>query len=105
MNKKTKIPQIKKDLWSFLNNEEGKIIKKNALKVGISVAILGLIADRAAAQHNNCWQQNHSSHSSGCPTDYNTNFGSEIPCDCPSNYTSYCPSYGGWLLPKLWRLP
>jgi hypothetical protein len=99
MNNKIKLPQIKKSVWSFLNDEEGKIIKKNALKIGVSVALLGLIADKAAAQHSSCWQpEDHTSHSNSCPADntsYNALYDSlDNVSDCPSYVPcDACPSY------------
>lgn len=57
-----KLPSIKKDIKDFLLSEEGKITKKNIAKLGISLAILGMMLQpqSAQAQHTS-----HSSHSSG----------------------------------------
>lgn len=55
-----KIPRIKKDIKDFLFNEEGNISKKNIAKLGISLAVLGMMLEPqgAQAQHTS-----HSSHS------------------------------------------
>ena len=85
---KKKIPSIKKDLRSFLNEEEGKITKKDALMTGVTIAIMGFLTGRVAAQHDNCWGQEHNSHSNApCSADYTTYCPSDAPCPtyCPSN--------------------
>ena len=43
--KKSMIPKLKKEIDNFLLNEEGKIARKNIAKLGISLAILGLILE------------------------------------------------------------
>ncbi|MCK5580427.1 MAG: hypothetical protein KAJ18_04060 [Candidatus Omnitrophica bacterium] len=35
------LPQIKKDLKTFLLSEEGKIVEKNAVKLGVSLLAIG----------------------------------------------------------------
>ena len=52
--KKSMIPKLKRKIDDFLLNEEGKISRKNIAKLGISVAILGLMLDSdnpAYAEH------------------------------------------------------
>jgi len=61
--KKTKdkrIPAIKKDIKDFLFNEEGNIPKKNIVKIGISLAVLGMMIEPQGAQAGHT---SHSSHS------------------------------------------
>ncbi len=84
MPNKKKLPTIKKDIRTFLNSEEGKITKKNALRVGISISFLGFFLGQIAnAAHTSCWPpSNHSSHSS-------------CGADCPADDTSDDSSYNG----------
>lgn len=51
--RKTKFPQIKKDIKDFLLSEEGKVSKKNIAKIGMSLTVLGLLLqpESAQAQH------------------------------------------------------
>ena len=37
-----KIPQLKKDIKDFLTREEGNIVKKDVVKMGMSLLVLGL---------------------------------------------------------------
>ncbi len=65
--KKTDFPQIKKELKAFLSSEEGKIIEKNAIKFGITLAAItgamnGLIKPGDA--NANCTHTSHGSHGS-----------------------------------------
>jgi len=48
-----KIPKIKKNLKAFLTSEEGKITKKNALKLGVILTMIGatLGAKAVSAAH------------------------------------------------------
>ena len=69
MKKSYKFPKFKKDIKDFLLSEEGKIAKKDIAKIGISLAVLGLMfPSRAAAMHTNFFSTagrgGHSSHSS-----------------------------------------
>lgn len=71
MKKKTqKLPQLKKQLRDFLTSEEGKITKKDILKIGLSLIALSLmLPSEGAAQHtsglrNDASQGRHVSHSS-----------------------------------------
>lgn len=56
---KAKFPQVKKDIKDFIFNEEGKISKNNIAKLGISLAVLGMMLqpENTQAQHSS-----HSSH-------------------------------------------
>jgi hypothetical protein len=62
INKKTnkKVPLVKRDIKDFLFSEEGNISKKNIAKIGVSLAVLGVMLEpqSAHAQHTS-----HSSHS------------------------------------------
>jgi len=59
-----KLPSIKKDIKNFLNSEEGKLTKKSALKLGLTLGIIGLITEQTVnAQHNSCWTKD-------CTSDY-----------------------------------
>ncbi|HNX82423.1 MAG TPA: hypothetical protein PKL77_09800 [Candidatus Omnitrophota bacterium] len=75
-SKRGKIPQIKKDIKDFLSSEEGKISKKNIVKIGISTAIVGMMMDpqHAFAQHTDNvgahtsdWQAANAGHNSHQP--------------------------------------
>ena len=70
---KKKIPQIKKDIRNFLNSEEGKITKKNGLKLGTTLAVMGIMLNHTVSAHNSCW-------AGDCSSDY-TNFDGS---DCSS---------------------
>ena len=73
--KKGHFPKIKKDLQSFLSNEEGRITRKNAKEIALTLIILGtataglMKADKSLAQicsysHNvHCVHSVHSVHS------------------------------------------
>ena len=39
------LPKLKKDIKDFLLSEEGKISKKDIAKIGISLAVLGLVLE------------------------------------------------------------
>ncbi len=61
-NKKIKnknFPLVKKDIKSFLFNEEGNISKKNIAKIGISLALLGVMLEPQSAH-----AVSHASHTS-----------------------------------------
>lgn len=67
--KEKKIPKIKKDIKDFLLSEEGKITKKDLVKIGMGLAVLSLMfPSPAAAGHTNAFfasgQGGHTSHSS-----------------------------------------
>ena len=55
-NKKRKIPQIKQDIKDFLSKEEGNMIKKDVVKMGLGLLALsiglksGMSANEANAQ-------------------------------------------------------
>lgn len=61
-----KLPSIKKDIESFINEEEGAISKKDALSMGLSFVMLGaVLAETALAQqHSSHTNTTHSAHSS-----------------------------------------
>ena len=65
--KKGHFPKIKKDLQSFLSNEEGRITRKNAKEIALTLIILGtataglMKADKSLAQI--CSHSVHSDHS------------------------------------------
>jgi hypothetical protein len=67
-NKKYQFPKIKKNLKTFLTEEEGKIAKRNIEKIGLSLIMLGIAtaglmqADKTLAQ--TCSHASHASHSS-----------------------------------------
>jgi len=52
-----KIPQIRKELSSYLLSEEGRISKQAIVKVGAALTFFGLLASREAAAHH--VHQNH----------------------------------------------
>ena len=58
--KREKLPQIKKEIKDFLLSEEGKISKKDIAKLGISLAILGMML---RPQDVHARHTSHSSHS------------------------------------------
>lgn len=69
--KEARIPALKKEIKDFLLSEEGKITKKDIAKIGLSLAILGLMLPSEAAAHNNFFfdsdrggHYSHSSHNS-----------------------------------------
>jgi len=55
------LPKVKKEINDFLLSEEGKINKRNIAKIGISLAVLGLMLEpqSASASHTS-----HNSHNS-----------------------------------------
>ena len=56
--KRIKLPVIKKSVRDFLLSEEGKISSKGVLKIGLSVAMAGLLPVlRAEAQHSSYFFQ------------------------------------------------
>jgi hypothetical protein len=59
---KAKFPQIKKNIKDFVLSEEGKISQKNIAKLGVSLAILGMMLQPESAQAQHA---SHSSHSNG----------------------------------------
>ena len=68
MPNKNKIPQIKKDIKFFLRSEEGKIVEKDAAKLGIALiaaaGILGGVVKAHDAQAGCAAHVSHGSHSS-----------------------------------------
>lgn len=60
MKLKKKLPKIKKDLKDFLLSEEGNVSKKSIAKLGLSLAILGMMLEPQTAQ---AAHTSHSSHS------------------------------------------
>jgi len=67
-NKNYQFPKIKKNLKTFLTEEEGKITKKNVKRIGLGlimagIAVSGLMqVDKTLAQ--TCSHSSHSSHGS-----------------------------------------
>jgi hypothetical protein len=64
--KKNKFPVIKKELKTFLSSEEGRIVEKDAVKLGITlVAIAGIVGGVMKAHDVNasCTHGSHGSHS------------------------------------------
>lgn len=65
-----KLPQIKKEIRDFLSNEEGKIVKKDIVKIGLSlIALSAIFPSESSAQHANYLTNEnkrgrHTSHSS-----------------------------------------
>jgi len=57
---KIKLPQIKKDIKDFILNEEGKISQKNIVKLGISLAILGVSLRPENVQAGHASHDSHS---------------------------------------------
>ena len=57
-NKYKKMPNFKKDIKDFLLSEEGKIIKKNIIKIGVSLATLSMMfpAKSGFAYHENSFK-------------------------------------------------
>lgn len=51
-DKLSALPQIKKDIETFLSSEEGKITKKGIVRGAVTAAMLGLATD-ALAGHTN----------------------------------------------------
>ncbi|MDI6777700.1 MAG: hypothetical protein QMD77_00755 [Patescibacteria group bacterium] len=67
MKQKNKFPKTKKNITAFLNEEEGKISKKNIRKIGMGLFVAGMAAAglmKADQSQANCVHSNHSSHSS-----------------------------------------
>jgi hypothetical protein len=71
MKKKSeRLPTFKKNIKDFLLSEEGKITKKDIVKIGMGLAVLGMMfpATPAQAQHINFFfsdgRGGHTSHSS-----------------------------------------
>lgn len=71
--KNKNIPQIKKDLKFFLMSEEGKIVEKDAVKLGIILfAAAGILSgvmkatdvNAAVDCDQNCCHESHGSHAS-----------------------------------------
>ena len=68
-NKKYQLPKVNKSLKAFLNEEEGKITKKNIQKIGSGLIVAGIAvstlttADSSLAQ-SCCSHTSHGSHSS-----------------------------------------
>ena len=91
--KKAKLPMIKKDINDFLLSEEGKISRKNIAKLGISLAVLGLMfeANNASAQHTNHGQHNSYLYSSG-----RGGHTSGAPAHVNSHASHGSHSSGGW---------
>lgn len=66
---KEKIPSIKKNLKTFLLDEEGKMTKKDIAKMtAVVIATSGALSAlvKAADTFASCSHGSHSNHSSGC---------------------------------------
>ncbi len=70
--KKKNLPKIKKNLKSFLSSEEGKISKKNALKLGLGLTLLATIfgAKNIWAGHSSSTPHSSAFHNSGARGDH-----------------------------------
>jgi hypothetical protein len=65
MQNKKVIPKIKKDISSFLSSEEGKIVEKDVIKLGIAlIAVAGVLGGLMTAKDVNAQQCYHGSHGS-----------------------------------------
>ena len=68
--RKSSLPVFKKNIKNFLLSEEGKITKKDIAKIGMSLAVLGLMfpSQATAVAHTNEFfsigRGGHNSHSS-----------------------------------------
>ncbi|MEK6727159.1 MAG: hypothetical protein AABY28_00600 [Candidatus Omnitrophota bacterium] len=96
MNKK--VPLIKRDIKDFLFSEEGVISKKNIAKIGISLAVLGVMLEpqNAQAQH-----ASHSSHSNAFfSADKGGHSSSTVHSNAHSNHSNHANhgnhGSGGW---------
>jgi hypothetical protein len=68
MRKKIKLPEFKKEIKDFLLSEEGKITKKDIVKMGMSLAVLSMIftPSQAIAQPHTSYF--YSGNQPGAPT-------------------------------------
>lgn len=66
-SKNIQFPKAKKNLKAFLNEEEGRIAKKNVKKISAGLFIIGSTVAgliRADSSLANCVHSNHNSHNS-----------------------------------------
>ena len=82
-----KLPSIKKNIQSFLNSEEGKLTKKDALKLGMILGAMGAMLGGSVEAHTSCWERHSSCHSSCCGVD-NVSAQTGVNTD----YESWCSS-------------
>jgi len=89
-------PVVKKQLKHFLMDEEGKITKKDIAKLGVSLAVLGMMIQPtiASAQHSNYL----SGHSSSLDTTNNGHFSNTNHTNTHANHSNAhgAHSSGGW---------
>ena len=78
------LPKLKKDIKDFLLSEEGKISKKDIAKIGISLAVLGLVLEPSTPA-----EAHYSVHASGFYTTQNGGHNS-----AHANHSNH--SAGGW---------
>ena len=92
-----KLPSIKKNIKAFLNSEEGKLTKKNALKLGMTLGILGTMFGHTVGAHTSCWKHRscHSSHSS-CHSSHDSCHSSCCGVDNFYAQTSVNTDYESW---------
>ena len=95
MIKKSKLPEIKKDIRVFLSSEEGKINKKSVADLGMMMIVLGMgvagvmKSDQAQANCTHASHANHSSHSSHSSHSNHANHGSHSSHSSHSNHANH----------------
>lgn len=83
-----KLPRIKKEIKDFLLSEDGKISKRNIAKLGISLAILGMMLQPQSVQAGHSHSYNHSN------TFFSTGQGGHNSFTTHDNHSNH--SRGGW---------
>ena len=91
--KKSKLPQIKRDISCFLSSEEGSINKKDAAKLGMGILTLGLgmtAAMRADPALGACTHISHGSHGSHGSHSSHASHGSHSAHSSHCSHGSHC---------------
>jgi hypothetical protein len=99
LKKVPKLPKVEKQLKDFIGDEEGKMTKKDVAKLGVSLAVLGMMMQPDAAQAGGDIHSNGPTHVNtltahnpvdNCATHHNvTSHGNH------SNHSNH--SDGGWM--------
>jgi hypothetical protein len=97
-NKKiVSLPKVKKELKDFMTDDKGKMTRKDVAKLGVSLAVLGVMmqpgSSQAGVNHNDAVNTHSNSVTPGSPT---------ANCAAHSNVTESVVTHlnhgqGGWM--------
>lgn len=101
---KNKYPSVKKQIKDFLADEEGKISKKDIAKLGVSLAVLGMMMQPGVAHagtHTDAYANHYSANDTSGHTSSTDHTNSHANHSNHGNHANHGNhgnySHGGWM--------